>query len=177
MRKFHSLARAAACAAALGSLVPTSALRAADLPAAVNVRHQPADVVLTNGALTGQFVTSTGAAVEGAKVSVRQAGREVAATSTDAKGVFQVPGMQSGVYEVVAGNRTEIVRTWNAESAPPSAKPYATIVSDNAIRGNDCCNTNCGPSYGLVYTALGVGVAGLATGIVALVEANKDHSP
>lgn len=179
MRKINFLARVAACAAGVGMLLPSGTLPAGEAPVASSVRQVASDVVLTNGTLSGQYVTSSGAAVEGAKVSVRQAGHEVATTTTDAKGVFSVGGMNSGVYEVTAGKNTEVVRAWDANAAPPSAKSYATIVSGGTVRGQDCTSCNpCCPNTGLMYAALGLGAAGLATGIVGIVEAhNNNKSP
>lgn len=174
MRKYTFLARIAACAAGFGLLLPTGALQAGELPVTQSVRQVASDVVLTNGTLTGQFITANGAAVEGAKVSVRHAGREVLSTTTDAKGVFVAPGLQNGVYEIAAGNQVELVRAWDNNAAPPAAKNYATIITNNAIRGQSCDSScggsSCGGSDALVWTAVGLGVAGLAVGIIALTE-------
>ena len=171
MRKNKFLAQIAACAAGFGLMLPSGALQAGEMPVTQSVRQVTSDVILTNGTLTGQFVTSNGAAVAGAQIAIRQAGHQVTVVTTDAKGVFVAPGLKSGVYEIAAGNQVELVRTWDNTIAPPTANNYATIVTTGAVRGQQCCDPCAGgASEALVWTAIGLGVAGLATGVVALTQ-------
>lgn len=183
MRKTNFFAQIAACAAGLGLLLPGGAIQAANAPVAKSVRQISNDVILTNGTITGQYLTSSGTAVEGAQVSVRQGGQEVARTATNAHGVFAVSGLSSGVYEIATPSGVEIVRAWDANVAPPSANQFATIVASDAVRGQDCCEdsccgTACGGTNCCMLAGLGValGVAGLAVGVVALVKADDSDT-
>lgn len=177
MRKSNFFAQIAACAAGLGLLLPGGAIQAANAPVAKSVRQISSDVILTNGTITGQYLTSSGTAVEGAQVSVRQGGQEVARTMTNGHGVFAVSGLSSGVYELATPSGVEIVRAWDANVAPPTANEFATIIASDAVRGQDCADSCCGTYCGdncCMLAGLGValGVAGLAVGIIALVKAD-----
>ncbi|MCA8997130.1 MAG: carboxypeptidase regulatory-like domain-containing protein [Planctomycetaceae bacterium] len=175
MRKTNFFAQIAACAAGLGLLLPGGAIQAANTQVAKSVRQISSDVILTNGSITGQYLTSAGTAVEGAVVSVRQGGQEVARTMTNANGVFVVSGVNSGVYEIATAGGVEVVRAWESTVAPPSAQQFATIVVDDAVRGqcdDGCASYACGGG-GSMIAGLGValGVAGLAVGIVGIAKA------
>ena len=94
------------------------------------------DVMLKDTTLFGKYVNSAGAGIKGMRASIRQAGKEVASGITDAQGNFRVTGLQTGVYEVIIGCKSEFIRVWDADSAPPMAKPSAQIVRDGHLQGN-----------------------------------------
>lgn len=53
------------------------------------------------GGVKGKVRSNRGAAIANATVTARQSGRDVKTVKTDAKGVFQLTGLQSGVYSLV----------------------------------------------------------------------------
>lgn len=166
MRKNHFFAQVAACAAGLGMMLPSGTMCVAATPATQSTRQIGTDVVLTNGTLTGQYITSEGTPVDGAVVSIRRGTQEFAQATTDAKGIFTVNGLKSGVYEIATPGGLDIVRVWEAEAAPPAARQYATVVSSSAVRGQMFAG-------GLLPLAgIGAGVAGFTTGVVGITEAN-----
>lgn len=94
------------------------------------------DVMLRDSTLMGRYVNNAGAGIKDMRASIRQAGKEVASGITDAQGNFRVTGLQTGVYEVIIGYKSEFIRVWDADSAPPMANPSARIVRDGHIQGN-----------------------------------------
>ena len=53
------------------------------------------------GGVKGKVRSNRGAAIANATVTARQSGRDVKTVKTDAKGVFQLTGLQGGVYSLV----------------------------------------------------------------------------
>lgn len=94
------------------------------------------DIMLRDSTLMGRYVNNAGAGIKDMRASIRQAGKEVASGITDAQGNFRVTGLQTGVYEVIIGCKSEFIRVWDADSAPPMANPFARIVRDGHIQGN-----------------------------------------
>jgi len=94
------------------------------------------DVILSESTLFGKYVNASGAGIKDMRASIRQAGKEVAAGFTDVHGNFRISGLQTGVYEVIIGCRSEFIRVWDTDSAPPKAHPWAQIVRDGHLRGN-----------------------------------------
>lgn len=94
------------------------------------------DVILSESTLFGKYVSATGSGIKDVRASIRQAGKEVASGITDAQGNFRISGLQTGVYEVIIGCRSEFIRVWDSESAPPMAHPSAKIVRDGHLQGN-----------------------------------------
>jgi hypothetical protein len=169
MHKPNFLAQAAACAAALGMLLPAGVVSAANPTTVQSVRQVSHDVVLTEAGLTGQYLTAEGVPVDGAIVLIRRGGQEVTRATTDGEGVFTARGLSSGVYEVVTPTGMELVRLWEADAAPPAARPSATFVSQQAVRGQ-----MGGPDLNLWNgMAIAFGIAGMATGIVGITKANS----
>jgi len=94
------------------------------------------DVMLFESTLVGKYVNASGAGIKDMRASIRQAGKEVASAITDAQGNFHISGLQTGVYEVIIGCRSEFIRVWDADAAPPKANRWAQIVRDGHLRGN-----------------------------------------
>lgn len=128
----------------LGWILPVSSLRAAPPVAAASDR-QPAppprgsvsDVQLdTGGRLHGLVVNIQGIPVAKATVSIRQPGRELASTRSDALGRFSVSRLRGGTYQLVVGGHGRLVRAWAPDTAPPAAEPFALIiVGADVVRG------------------------------------------
>lgn len=53
------------------------------------------------GGVKGKVRSNRGAAIPNATVTARQSGKDVKTVKTDTKGVFQLTGLQSGVYSLV----------------------------------------------------------------------------
>jgi len=90
------------------------------------------DVTLSaGGTLTGQVVDGQGIGIDGALVSLRQSGQEVAQTLTNGEGRFSVTNLRGGTYEIATGQQVAIYRCWAPNTAPPAAKSNVLLVSDN----------------------------------------------
>ncbi len=141
MRTFRIVRRAAVGLACLGTMLPQSGAFAE----APQVLPQPKavaapaiiDVALTNGGtMTGAVVKADGSAVEGAVVTMRQGTQQVAQVVTDSNGRYAVTNLRAGVYQVAAGQDQSIYRVWAPETAPPSARPAAVLVTgQQVVRG------------------------------------------
>jgi hypothetical protein len=170
---FFSLLRGAAVAlAAVGMMIPNAPAMAAG-PSRAQVKTVDAkifDIALSDGGMfKGRVVDHTGAAVEGAEVSVKQNNKEVAHSVTDKSGSFVVSNMKTGVYSVNSGATEGVYRVWNEKSAPPSAKEQSLLVlGENGARGN------FGAGDGAFWAVTAVAVAGLIVGIIALTRDNNN---
>lgn len=129
MKMLRTLTHAAVVLACCGILMPQAAVAAGSPAKPTN------DVVLTgDGTFNGQVLTSEGRPLDGAVVSIRQGGQEVARAVSTAEGRFSVAGLSTGVYEVAVGPQAAPVRVWPAESAPPTARSQAIMVVGDAAR-------------------------------------------
>ncbi|WP_437186182.1 SdrD B-like domain-containing protein [Planctomicrobium sp. SH668] len=94
------------------------------------------DVVLKDSVLAGHYVNLNGIGIQNVRATVRKAGQDVATAVTDSQGKFHFTGLHTGVYEVVIGSRSEFIRVWDADVAPPKAKTGAQFVKDGKLQGN-----------------------------------------
>lgn len=175
--KCFSLVRAAAVAlATLGMMIPNAPAMAAG-SSRVQVKTVDAkifDIALSHGGtFKGRVVDHTGAAMEGAAVTVKQNNKEVARSITDKNGTFAVGNLKTGVYSIASGATEGTYRVWSEKAAPPSAKEQGLLVmGENGARGQFGCGDGAG-----VYIVGAIAVAALIVGIIALDEANHPHSP
>lgn len=171
--QFSSFLRGAAVAlAAAGMMIPNAPAMAAG-PARAQVKTVDAkifDIALSDGGtFKGRVVDHTGAAVEGAEVSVKQNNKEVAHSVTDKNGSFVVANMKTGVYTVNSGATEGVYRVWSEKSAPPSAKEQSLLVmGENGTRGN------FGAGDGMTWVIGGVAVTALVLSIIALSRQNEN---
>jgi len=164
-------AKAAAILAAFNLAVP-QAMTLANEPVAARPAKAASDIVLSaSGELTGRVVTADGAPVDGAKVTLTQNGKTVATTVSTDKGEFRVASLKSGLYRVSAGTRVQLVRAWSQDAAPPMARPSATIVQGNVVRGQD--EWDYFETDEMVVA--GIATAALIVGTIALVEVEDDN--
>jgi len=92
------------------------------------------DIALRNGGeLVGQIFTSAGIPQAGANISVIQHGKRVALVATNKQGVFAVPNLQGGVYQIATPNHRGVYRLWAPRTAPPAAHEGLMIVSGNQV--------------------------------------------
>jgi hypothetical protein len=139
---FRKLKAIASVVALVGTLVPASAFAATPFSDTIS------DVALRSGGmLLGQVVDHQGVAKPDTLVSIEFAGNEVVSTTTDANGVFAARGLRGGQYQLVTPQGGIACRLWTADTAPPSARPAALVVSGKeVVRGQGPgCGDACGP--------------------------------
>lgn len=130
MKLVRCLTHAAVVLACCGLLMPQHAVAATPKAKAIP------DIALTaNGSLTGHLVNPEGQPLDGAVVTIRHGGQEVAKAVSNAQGAFSVNGLSNGIYEVAVGQQSVPVRVWSAAAAPPTALTQAVIVVGGAARG------------------------------------------
>ncbi len=138
--------RLAAAIACLGMMIPPSVF--ANTP---TLAEPVADVELgAGGQFVGKVVNAQGAPIGATKVSLRQAGQEVANATTDAQGRFDVQGLRGGQYQVVAEEGSVVYRLWAPQTAPPAANKSALIVTGaDVLNGQEVgCSDTCGSTIG-----------------------------
>jgi len=173
--KCLSLVRGAAVTlAALGMMFPTLPAEAAGQTRASvkSVDAKIFDIALSNGGtFKGRVVDHTGAAIEGAEVTVKQDNKQVAHSITDKNGSFAVGNLKSGVYTVASGATEGTYRVWSEKSAPPSAKEQSLLVmGQNGARGN------FGYGDGFTWVVAGVAIAALTVAIIAMSYPKNDNN-
>ncbi len=129
--KRNSLGKWAAAVAALGMVLPSPVLGAAPVTAVADIALRP------GGVLLGQVVDPQGVAKAGTPVMIEYRGQEVVRTTTDESGVFAAQGLRGGQYQINTSESSTACRLWAADTAPPSARPAALVVSgkDTLVRG------------------------------------------
>lgn len=81
-----------------------------------------------NGRLVGEVRDTAGNLLSNRRVTVFFEGNQVATTTTNDQGTFQVEGLREGVHDVVACDRTTRYRLWQDETAPPQSETVARLV-------------------------------------------------
>jgi len=165
--------------ACVGMILPASILQAAvkGEPSTHRTSAQDTpfvDVALRpGGVLLGQVLGSNGPPPEATPVSLRQAGRQLATAPTTPAGHFSFKGLRGGTYEITAARASGIFRVWDPNTAPPSARPGALVVSRGSrVRGAE------GPlghwlTCPLILTALVAAAVAIPVGI----HNHRIHSP
>ena len=107
-----------------------------------------ADCKLMQGKLVGKIHTPSGKVATNASLKLLSRRGETKAAKTDARGNFSFSGMSPGLYAVQVGNaKTQFVRIWTNELAPPTAKSQLLIVhGGDIVRGqfiNDPASSEC----------------------------------
>lgn len=124
------------------------------------------DVALqADGLLTGQVLDGRGRPLAEATVTAQRAGKTIAQTQTDPRGLFRFTRLHSGQYRLLVANRAFACRAWGAGTAPPSAQPaILLLVADpRELLGQDgpvaSWMTNPWVITGIVAVAVAVPVA------------------
>ena len=163
---------AAVILATLGVVMPMPSVQAADS----NQKVRPAASVaadvskLADGQFAGRVIDHTGAVVEDAVVVIRQAGAEVSRAKTDKEGMFAVPNLKPGTYQVSSGTTEGLFRVWNEQAAPPTARKNALIVlGHNGARGQYANCDECPPGGWCGFRSIDPTIALMTAGIVAAV--------
>jgi hypothetical protein len=102
------------------------------------------DVELANGGLlVGRLLDANGRPQRGADVSILTGGKTLAATRTDADGVFAVSHLRGGVHEISTADNVQLLRLWANGTAPPRSPQSIDVVS-----GSDVVRGQYGPPPG-----------------------------
>lgn len=168
--------------AAFGMVIPnTSPVQAAERKpvqrASVrSVDTKIFDVALSaGGTFTGRVVDHTGAAIEGAEVTIRQGQTEVSRAISDRNGSFTVSNLRNGTYSVTAGNTSGSYRLWTEKTAPPSANAQGLLIlGENGARGQFAA-VDCGGN--LLIAAITLAALGVAIATLVEVEDLKGKIP
>lgn len=98
---------------------------------------QPAaiDVALEkDGVVSGRILdTKQENGVANTPVVVRQGKEEIASTTTDSEGRFQIKNLKGGLYVVSANKGHGLFRMWAPKSAPPVAHDKVLLMSDAIV--------------------------------------------
>jgi hypothetical protein len=166
--KLHRLGKIAATIACFGMVLPTTVTAATPATPATNT-----DIALRKGGLlVGQVVDQQGVAKAGTPVSIQFNGKEVATTTTDANGVFAAKGLRGGQYQLVTPQGGNACRLWAADTAPPSARPAALVVSGSeVVRANGAGGAWVGWMKAHPYITAGTVASAIA---IPLVLASND---
>jgi hypothetical protein len=163
---------AAVILATIGVVMPMPSAQAAESNQKVK---RPASVAadvskLSNGQFAGRVIDHTGEVSPNAEVVVRQGGSEITRTRTDKEGMFSVPNLKPGTYQVSSGTTEGLFRVWNDETAPPSARKNALIVlGHNGARGQYANVDECPPGGWFGFRSIDPTIALMTAGIVAAV--------
>jgi len=124
--------RLAACLATAGMCAPqllfAQATPAGPVPAVVDVR------LSQNAILQGRLVDGQNTPQANMSVSLASGRRVIAVAKTDQQGCFRFAGLCDGVYWLSTGPNARPFRLWNPQTAPPTAQPYAQLVT-GTVRG------------------------------------------
>lgn len=141
------------------------------------------DVTLSEGGvLKGQVITSQGKGIAKSEVTLYQGKTPVARTTTNDRGEFAVSGLKGGVYAIGTDGAAGLVRTWNTQTAPPSAVAGILLVPQKTTLGQ-----NEEEEEGVVYeeeggngvgagTNLGLGALVVGGLIATVIAVSVDHN-
>jgi hypothetical protein len=120
----------------IGLCMPIAPAPAQERPAAAQA-HVVRDVELGyGGLLVGRLLDANGRPLSAVEVSIQSGGKPLAATQTDAEGVFAVSNLRGGVHEIATADNVQVCRFWAPGTAPPRAPKSIDVVSDsNVVRG------------------------------------------
>lgn len=154
MQFSRKLTHAVVALACIGMVVPQAIFAAPKAVTAPVVKAR--DVALTTqGDLVGAVLNTHG---KPCQVILTQNGKPVAQTQTQADGLFTLPHLKSGSYEIAVGQATAPIRVWKADAAPASAARKMALVAQNAVRGQGeyCPPEYCPPEQGGVLGGLDI---------------------
>jgi len=125
------------------------------------------DVVLgPGGVLRGQVQSATAAPCSEVELVLLQVDQEVARTTTDGHGLFQLEGVRGGAYSLASAGSSVEVRLWAEGTAPPTAQDALLVVAGRDVTlgqgaGGTFWRTVTNPwvSAGLIGAAIAVPIA------------------
>lgn len=155
MKRFQTTLVVALCVAlASGPAVATEA----QASTTSDKTTQAKDLRLSRGGLLrGVALTTQMKPIANADVLVHFQGHVIARTKSADDGSFAVQGLRGGIHTVSIGARSDNVRFWTAQAAPPKAKTVLAINGEEQVmRGQYVPPV----SLPVVITALGAGLIG-----------------
>lgn len=119
--------------AVLCSLVGTVPVLGAVQPTVIDV------ALGEHGVMAGQVVDAQGVGLAEQQVVLLQGNWEIGRATTDAEGYFRLEGVRGGVYQLVAGDSTVVMRAWAPGTEPPVAQRGVLMVAggNEAYRGQN----------------------------------------
>lgn len=146
---------------------PSSVLSPAAGEGASSIRRPAVpilDVALgEEGLVRGRVLNEAGKPLDGAQVVIRQDEQLLHKLLTNKQGEFSATGLRPGVYTIATVQGGGLYRLWPKNIAPPSARSQALILAKGPVM-----RAQFGGSGLADWASIGVGVAGLTVGIIAL---------
>jgi hypothetical protein len=162
-----ALAASGFCSSAPAAPLPLkSAARLKGGSASAKPSSQMIDIALdADRTLRGRFVDSAGAPIDGAIVTLKQADRLIARSTTLQDGTFLVERVPAGSYRLSCGSSSGQVRCWPSGTAPPHAVVDGVTFQDNVVRGQAIAVAPAllGSSAMTTAAASGMAIGGVAT--------------
>jgi hypothetical protein len=159
--------------ACLGWLLPAPPSSASDQTLAPGPRPALWDVRLDEqGTLQGQLIDGALRPLAERRVTLSQAGQTMAVVPTDDRGLFRVPLVRGGVYQLSVGAAAATIRVWTPQAAPPAAVQHLVLMdAPPVVRGQQ-------PLSALLMNPLVIGaVIAAAVAIPLAVHHNHHESP
>ena len=103
------------------------ASKKATVPAAIDV------ALAKEGTVSGQVFGTDKKGVPNTPVSIRQGKEEIAQTTTDKDGRFEVKNLKGGVYLVTSSSGYGLFRFWAPKSAPPAAHEQVLLMQKAVV--------------------------------------------
>ncbi len=137
-----------AALASIGLCLPAIPVAAQQATVAAPAANVPAPMVRDvelkyGGLLVGRLLDPNGRPLANQEVSILAAGKVLAATRSDAEGVFAVSSLRGGVHQINTTDIAQVCRLWTNGTAPPEAPQSIEIVS-----GQDLVRGQYGPPPG-----------------------------
>lgn len=105
-------------------------------PTVARKAHRALDLTIgKDGSISGKLVDPSGNPLVAAKLVARRNDQQPVAAKSDDKGAFRFNDMRPGVYSIAYGDRSMLLRAWDANLAPPASKPGVLLVNGEVKRG------------------------------------------
>lgn len=126
------------------------------------------DVALSSeGALRGSLIDVEKQPLTKTLVTLKQGGKLVATVKTNEQGEYTLPGLKTGVYQLVIQEQTFAIRVWRPAAAPPKALKQLNMAY---ISDKEVVRAQLGYLDPVNTSLLLLGVAGVIIGGVAISE-------
>lgn len=170
MRSWWQICRGITVAlACVGWLLPVPPSSASDETLASGPRPTLWDVRLDeHGTLRGRLIDGALRPLAERRVALWQAGQTMAVVSTDDQGLFRVPLVRGGVYQLSVGEASATIRVWTAQAAPPAAVQQLVLMdAPPVVRGQQ-------PLSALLLNPLVIGLV-IAAAVAIPLALHRDH--